>query len=225
MKLRDYFGGLIPDTYEKQERLDVEKYLPANAKVLEIGARFGVVSCTINHKLTDPTQHVVVEPDPRVWSTLKKNRDSTGCRFHIVEGALSSKPVTMLTSVGRIGAGSIFRIQGSDSGTRPPVPAVACTTLRVPNGMCTPPAGVPNVTYQEITDRYFVPDTLVVDCEGAFVEFFRDFPEMMDDAKLILIEWDAQEEANNQKYQRFILNKGFREIKSGFHSVYAAAVS
>lgn len=202
LNMKDHFGGMIPKAYEQQERRDVEKYLPRDAKVLEIGARFGVVSCTINAKLDDKTKHVAVEPDKRVWRALRKNRDANQCQFEILQGALSSEPVTMITSAGRIGAGSIFRISGD--------PRCA----HVSQGT------IPVVSYDDIKRKYFVPDTLVIDCEGAFVEFFQDFPDMIRDAKLILIEWDAQDRANNQKYRQVLLDNGFEEEKGGFHAVY-----
>ena len=60
-----------------------------------------------------------------------------------------------------------------------------------------------------------------MNCEGAFVEIFRDFPEMLNDMKQIFIEWDARDDRNNVFYRNFILDvRGFKEIKGGFHSVY-----
>ena len=72
--------------YEAEEQFLVRKYIPKDAKVLELGARYGTVSCVLSEVLDDPTQHVAVEPDSSVIEALTKNRDTNGGKFHIFEG-------------------------------------------------------------------------------------------------------------------------------------------
>ena len=70
--------------YEAEEQFLVRKYIPKNANVLELGARYGTVSCVISEILDDPTHHVAVEPDHSVIEALTKNRDSNNVwRQHI----------------------------------------------------------------------------------------------------------------------------------------------
>ena len=77
--------------YEAEEQFLVRKYIPKDASVLELGARYGTVSCVISEVLEDPTQHVAVEPDHSVIEALTKNRDNNGGKFHIFEGVVSNK--------------------------------------------------------------------------------------------------------------------------------------
>lgn len=197
--LVDYYDNPIRENYEIQEQLDIKNYLCSDAKVLEIGGRFGVVSCVINSILKNKIYHIVVEPDEIVWKALQKNKVSTNSEFHIIQGAMSYKPVMLCSRAGLIGAASIFSICDNNNNENK----------------------IPYYTYDEITKNFgFVPDTLVIDCEGAFVEIFRDFPEMFDNVKQVFIEFDARDERNNDFYRDFILKLGFREIKGGFHSVF-----
>ena len=202
LNLVDRFGDFIPSDYDEQIRLDIIKYMSDCAKILEIGGRFGVVSCVINFILKNKKKHIVVEPDKRVWEALRTNKQSTNSGFHILKGAISSDKVCLTnweSTCGKMGKNSRFRI-----GIIPYV---------------SPDISI--YTYDEIKKKYgFCPDTLVVTCEGAFVEIFRDFPEMLDDMKHIFIEWDAINNRNNIFYKEMILKRGFKEIKGGYNSVY-----
>lgn len=87
--LTEYFKGmLVLGWYENYERSIIQKYLPTNEPVIELGASIGVVSCIVNSRLTRPDQHVVVEANPALIPTLKKNRALNRCSFTIIEAAL-----------------------------------------------------------------------------------------------------------------------------------------
>jgi predicted O-methyltransferase YrrM len=43
-------------------------------RVLELGGCLGVVSCSINTLLRDPSRHVVVEANPKLLAYLYENR-------------------------------------------------------------------------------------------------------------------------------------------------------
>ena len=53
-----------------------------------MGGGFGVISCTINKKLSNPRNHVVIEANPYLITPLEKNRDINGCQFTIINKAL-----------------------------------------------------------------------------------------------------------------------------------------
>ena len=59
--------------HEKREQIDAKQYIHPDDKVLELGARYGGVSITINKILNDKTKHVAVEPDPIVWEALERS--------------------------------------------------------------------------------------------------------------------------------------------------------
>lgn len=71
---------------EAEEQKLSDKYIKENDIVLELSARYGTVSCTINKKLNFKNNQVVVEPDSRVWKALEKNIKNNNCNFHIIKG-------------------------------------------------------------------------------------------------------------------------------------------
>lgn len=193
-------GQVLPGRYENEERSDVTRFLNPLSKVLEVGARFGTVSCTVNALLSDKQSQVSIEADKTVIEAFRKNRNSTNSKFHLIHGTLSSKPNKL-----------IFAGHGIFGGTR---------RFRSVQSLSDSDSDIPHVTYDEIRTRYFVPDTLISDCEGAYVEFLEEFPEILDDVRMIFIEWDGGVRENVEKYKAILKAKGFREIKSGFHAVY-----
>jgi FkbM family methyltransferase len=81
-------GRIIVGWYEEYEREIIQKYLPQDEPVIELGGSIGVVACQVNRRLLSPEKHVVVEANPELIPTLKKNRDLNGCQFEIVEAAI-----------------------------------------------------------------------------------------------------------------------------------------
>jgi len=61
-----------PYYYETFEQYLILKYIKPNDIFLEIGARYGIVSNTINLLLNNKKNHIVVEPDLEVIQALKK---------------------------------------------------------------------------------------------------------------------------------------------------------
>jgi hypothetical protein len=79
---------------EREEQLDVFLFLPKYSKVLELGARYGTVSCLINRIINNKKNQLVVEPDSSVIKALEINRDNSQCEFNIFNGAISKTPLT-----------------------------------------------------------------------------------------------------------------------------------
>ena len=63
-------GSEVDIDFEKEEQMLIRTYIPSDATVLEMGARYGTVSCVISQVLNDPTKHVAVEPDSTVIEAL-----------------------------------------------------------------------------------------------------------------------------------------------------------
>jgi FkbM family methyltransferase len=81
---------------ERIEQCFVERYIKENDIVLELGARYGTVSCAINNQLKTKTNQVSVEPDHKVWEALEKNKKINNCNFHILRGFLSKKKLDLV---------------------------------------------------------------------------------------------------------------------------------
>jgi hypothetical protein len=96
MNIIDLYGNQVDiDKMEKEEQCLANKYILEDDIVLELGARYGSVSCIINSKLNNKNNQVVVEPDDRVWDALEKNRNSNNCKFNIVKGFISNKKLDL----------------------------------------------------------------------------------------------------------------------------------
>lgn len=198
IRLLDHLGNQLPAEYEKQKRDTIVKFLKPDAKILEIGGRFGLISCTMNQMIKDPASHVVLEPDKQVLVALSKNKASTQCQFQIFSGTISSAPVALNGKHGTLGECNVFRKSEQ------------------------PDMVIPTYTYDEFKNLMnFKHNTLVMDCEGAFVEMLRDFPDMIYDAIWIFIHWDARLPKNNHVYRNFVMAHGFREVLNGHQETFS----
>ena len=66
------FKLINTDIIENDEQQLAKEYLHKDDIVLEIGARYGSVSCIISQKTQ---KSVCVEPDERVWEILEHNKN------------------------------------------------------------------------------------------------------------------------------------------------------
>ena len=82
------FKLINTDIIENDEQQLAKEYLHKDDIVLEIGARYGSVSCIISQKTQ---KSVCVEPDERVWEILEHNKKINNCNFNIVKGFISKK--------------------------------------------------------------------------------------------------------------------------------------
>merc|ERR1719386_243670 len=71
--LNEYGQPAEPCHIEFNSRDMVRKWLPSNATVLEVGARYGSVSCVIAAMQHQSGKVVCVEPDVTVWDALNTN--------------------------------------------------------------------------------------------------------------------------------------------------------
>lgn len=86
---------------EEGERVVADQFTFPDSCVLEFGGGSGAVSTVIQGKLNIPTDHVVIQPDHDGsmfggLAQLRKNRDSCGHNYHIVDHILKSGEGTNL---------------------------------------------------------------------------------------------------------------------------------
>lgn len=191
--------GVPVDTnnLEVVEQTLANKYIEKNDVVLELGARYGSVSCIINSKLSHKTNHVVVEPDDRVWEALEKNKLANKCRFNIVKGFISKKKLALTNLDSWYGGYGATAIEQNDS-------------------------KIPSYTMEEINKKYRLKfNVLVADCEGFLETFFDENPTFYDNLRLIIFEEDYADKCNYTKIRDTLISKGFKCILGGFQSVYS----
>ncbi len=185
---------------ERDEQLLARKWVPADAKVLELGARYGTVSCNISARLDDPTRHIAVEPDPRVIDALQSNKATHNASFNIYKGVVSRKPVSLNTSM-RNGY---------------------CVHTEECNGSSSSP--VATLTMEELEAMYKITfDTLVADCEGALESFFDENLQALSNFRIVMFEKDRPHACNYDKIETYLKDWGFiceDSANDGFHVVW-----
>lgn len=195
--IEDQFGQKIDTTkIEYDEQLLVDKYILSNDKVLELGARYGSVSCIINTKLNNRKNQVVVEPDSRVWDCLDRNKLANNCEFNIIKGFISNKKLELTnTDYYHGGYGSTFIEDESSK--------------------------IPSYTLDEIKEKYDINfNVLVADCEGFLECFLDENPSLYDDVRLMIFEADYPEKCDYNKIKRILTSKNFINLLNGHHNVW-----
>ncbi len=183
---------------EIDEQMIVPRYIHGDDVVLEFGARYGSVSCMINNKLWNSTNHVCVEPDKTVWEALEKNREVNHCAFHILKGFVSNTKQKMvgLNAWNGYGARSV---EATDTDSGDP----------------------PSYTLEQVKKKYNLKfNVFVADCEGCLEKFFDENPNFYDELRLFIFERDYPETCNYPKIERELVKRGFKPILTGHQNVY-----
>lgn len=145
LKSRFFWG-----TYEDKERRLVRKHLPCDLPVIEGGGSIGVVSCVMNRILKKPSEHLVIEANPRLILILTKNRNQNQCKFEIVNAAIdeSGPEVTFYLHEKFVGGSAQRKTET--------------------------PVTVPTVTVKKILEKKgWQKVSLVIDIEGAEIDLIR----------------------------------------------------
>jgi FkbM family methyltransferase len=182
---------------EKHEQDLANQYILDDDIVLELGARYGSVSCIINSKLSNKKNQVVVEPDERVWEALDKNRVNNNCEFHIVKGFISNKKLDLTNKQDFHGGYGSTYIESADS-------------------------NINSYSLNEIKINYNINNfnVLVADCEGFLERFFDENPLFYDTLRLIIFEADYTEKCNYDKIKQNLRDKCFRNVLEGHQNVW-----
>lgn len=179
---------------EWEEQALANKYIEADDCVLELGARYGSVSCVINSKLANKKNQVSVEPDDRVWDALERNRDRNSCVFHIVKGFVSKErhSLTNLTS---------YRGYGTES---------------IPD----PSSTIPSYSLEEVQGSLPPFTALVADCEGFLERFLQENPQILNTLRILLFEEDCPDRCNYTAIKTNLRELGFLPQKDGKQQVW-----
>jgi hypothetical protein len=181
--------------FESVEQSQADEYITSDSVVLELGARYGTVSCVINKKLSNPLNQVSVEPDSMIWDCLEKNIKNNGCNLNLVKGVISRIPLELRHTSGPEGYENF--------------------TFKVSN------SSIPNFTLEEIQAKYGLKfDTLVADCEGFLGDFFLENPGFYQQLKLVMFEKDSPSRCDYNLIIENLKTHGFTNLVTGFHEVW-----
>lgn len=185
--------GIQINTSESEypEQCLAHTYIDEYSTVLELGARYGSVSCIINKKLSNKSNQVSVEPDSTVWAALDSNISRNNCNVNVFKGFVSKKNRDLL-----------------------PYGYAATSIL-------SETSTIPSASVEDIETQYDLKfDTLVADCEGFLGEFFEEHPLLYDQLTTVIFEADYPQKCNYAKLRTTLKEHGFQEILSGFQNVY-----
>lgn len=157
-------GQFQINSYEKRERIYLKKYLDPEASILELGGCIGIVSCVANRLLRHPERHVVVEANPKLIPYIEQNKAFTGSSFSIENCMISNQPLNEFYIGPGIGVSSARR-KWSEKIT---VAGKTVTDLERAHGL-----------------KF---DTLIIDIEGAELDFLRENREWLKQIDTIFME-------------------------------------
>ena len=201
---------------------DIHTHLPPDAVVLELGARFGTVSCAISRRQRDSGLVVSVEPDPKTHVSLKLNMDHNGCKGIAVNGAVSQQRLFQYWRVGgtATGYGNTRVLPTNCTGADPYLYGA-----RQGQWWCEP---IERFTVDQLalmlSDRvgrsvHF--SALVIDCEGCLRRFMEDERTFLDDPQLQWIFYETDE--RNASLVRDMCNLGFSVLSNARDCMTPAA--
>lgn len=170
--------------HEYPEQVLSCRFLPSNARVLEIGANVGRNTMVIGTILDDDKNLVTLECDQNTVKTLTYIRNINKYNFHIEDSALSKRKLIQ---------------RGWET---------------IPSDVDVPGyTRIKTITFSELEAKYNITfDTLIADCEGALYYIFMDDPDMLNNIKLFLTENDYTDITHKQKVDEILISKGFKRI-------------
>jgi FkbM family methyltransferase len=177
---------------ELNEQLLVEKYIKPDDIVLELGARYGTVTCIINKKLNNKNNLVSVEPDKSIWNALDKNLLYNDCKTNIVKGFISNRSLS-LNSCGYASHEKIDLETQSE-----------------------------NYSLDYIKKKYNISKftVLIADCEGCLELFLEDNQELLFTLRMIIFEKDNLNICNYNKIKFNLKLHNFKQIYISHHEVW-----
>ena len=195
-KIYDNDNKLVEFHVEKPEKDLAYLYVKKNDTVLELGARFGSVSCIVNNVLENKKNHVVVEPDDRVWEKLEYNKSINDCEFEIVKGFLSNKKLSLFNTDDRDGYGSTFEENEETN--------------------------IPSFTLDEVKEKSSINNfnVLIADCEGFLEIFFDENPSILNNLRLVIFEEDYPDKCDYEKIRNLLKENGLKQNLKGHQNVW-----
>ncbi|HET9428655.1 MAG TPA: FkbM family methyltransferase [Allosphingosinicella sp.] len=162
---------LLFRAYESAEYRFMQRYLPADVDVIELGGSLGVMSCLIRRRLAPDRRLVVVEADPSIVELLRRNLAINDC----VEGTVVENVAIAPDGVNHVR----FMVgQASNAGR---VAVKADAERQLINVAAT---SLSQLLKRNGTDRF----SLVSDIEGAEWDLWRNEPEVLRRASWIVME-------------------------------------
>lgn len=178
---------------ERWEQLIGWDYVEGGDRVLELGGRYGTVSCLVNNRLADPHGHAVIEPDARVIDALIANRDRHNAFFTVYQNVVGKEDMALF------GSGYSTCCRGAGAGGDGMVKGLALDAL------------------VEVHGGFNV---LIADCEGCLEAFVRDNMAFLAGLRMVTYEADCPDVCDYEWIEGELVAMGFLLVKTGAHKVW-----
>ena len=180
-------------------------FISPEQTVLELGSNFGRNTLVISCFLKNTNQLVTLETDPKAIEKVKNNRDINQFHFYIENSGLFQETPTRLL-LQKDNARDVYLTYKNK------------TTVTIVNDRMLPDYDKVNtITFHDLESKYDKKfDTMVVDRDISLYTIFQDFPDILKNITLVIMENDYQ----NISYKKFV--DEFM-IKNGFTCVYRKA--
>ena len=153
------------------------EYMPPSAVVLELGGRYGTVSCGISKRQSQSGLRLSLEPASQPFKSHMANVKANSCAGHTLLAAASKVPLYIHPGGGAGSNGNNLRTDSCPGCERR-------TTYRVRE--------LASLLSSRVGRRVRF-DSLVADCEGCFSALVRDEPEFLRDPRLKRIFYETDE--------------------------------
>ena len=169
-----------PWKYEFLEQYLTNKWIKEDDIVLELGSRLGIVSLTINSRLKNKYNHVVIEPNKKIIDSLTYNKDSFGAKFQICTMVISKKSLKYIIEKDQLGNYTIENTENPENTDKNNV--------------------IETIAPQKFFEQYKLKfNVLVADCEGCLEQFLNENETLLEQLNLIIFEKDNVERCNYKK--------------------------
>lgn len=81
--------------YESIERLLVNRYVPSDTDVIELGGGLGFISCILEQQLVEGRTHVIIEANENLIPVLERTRSHNDASFEIEAAAYAPESEQM----------------------------------------------------------------------------------------------------------------------------------
>jgi len=169
---------------EQDEQELARRHILPTDSVLELGARYGTVTCTVNRILHDKKNHVCVEPDEKVWGPLETNKQQNRGEFTIVKGFVSKKQYELTNES--------YASTAKESST----------------------STIPSYPFEHIQQNVAPFTVLIADCEGCLESFLDENPSLYRTLRMVQFETDQTDMCNYDRIIDILKQHNFRLVDS-----------
>lgn len=182
---------------EKETHLLVKQLINPKDVVLELGGRYGSTTCAVAVEQKNSGALIVVEPDPSVWSIHEFNKQTHNCASWSVFGVLGSEDMMVLelSEANEWLPGFTYNTKTSaDTGA---------------NGV-----RVKHITWEQVeTVTGLKVDTVILDCEGCWIDVVKENLEKFRNVKMIILENDHPDKEKTLEGFKLLESVGFTQDK------------